>query len=234
MRRRDATRWLQLRLVPATALLVLAYVFTLLLWSPVFDIADVTVQGDVSLAEQIKSASGVLGTNLFSMQTGAVRASITNLPDVKSVSMTPVFPHRVDVRITAYVPVALWRSGGIAYLVTEDGFVIKAASPSITGGMVIVDDPRPIQLAHGDQVDARSIQAAETIRSLFAVQSLSASRFIALEGSTIAVERAPGEQVLFNLRLDLDRQVKVLAQVVRRGIAFSILDLRAGDSPYYR
>lgn len=235
-RSRNAARWLRARLVPAVLLVSLTYVVGVALWSPAFTVADVRPIGaPPPLAQEVRRVAGAAGVNVFALQTASVRAAILALPDVREVRVVPALPNRVDLRVVPYVPAAVWRSGSMPYLVTADGFVIKPVSgAAIPAGLVVVDDSRPLRLAHGDHVDAASIAGAIRLREILASRGVDAVRMVSVPDATIEVDGAPGWQALFNLRDDLATQADVLAEVLNRKMAFQVLDLRAGASPYYR
>lgn len=214
----------------------LSYVVSVALWSPAFTIKSVRAVGvQGSLAQQVRTAAGSVGANLFALQTSAVRAAVLSLPDIQRAEVTPSFPDRVDVAVVPYVPAAVWRTGGAAYLVTGDGLVIRsAASQTLPAGLVVIDDPRPLRLAHGDRIDVPSLEGAIQLRQILAARGVAAAKIVSVPDATLEVDGSGGWRALFDLRGDLPSQADVLVAVLGRRVSFQVLDLRAGQSPFYR
>jgi len=231
-RPRNRRLWLQRRLIPSMLLLLLTYCLSLVLAAPQFTIGAVDVTGaSPELVGRIAALSDATGINIFQLRTRTVAARVATLPDVQTVTATPVLPNRLHVQIVPYVPVTVWSSGGHDYLVTGSGFVIKEGSdPSLPR----IEDSRPVALAHGDHVDGRVLQGVAQLRPLLAVRRLEVAHVTALPDDTVAVQGASGWQALFGLHGDLSQEATILSQVVQRGINFQTLDLRPGASPYYR
>lgn len=112
-----------------------------LLRSPLFQIQQITVQGNITLSrDKIVDMSGLApGQNIFKVDLGAARARLLGLPAVKDCSVSRRLPDRVVIlvqerRAAAALPVA----GGL-WLVDDDGVVIGPAGyrglalPLITG-----------------------------------------------------------------------------------------------------
>jgi hypothetical protein len=68
-----------------------------------------------------------LGSNLFLVTTGRVRAALSGFPFVARVSVNRDFPGTLRVHMSEYVPAALLTSGGRWYVVSKEGRVLAAA-----------------------------------------------------------------------------------------------------------
>ncbi|WP_151191888.1 cell division protein FtsQ/DivIB [Desulfotomaculum copahuensis] len=139
-------------------LLVLLSVF-ILLGSPLFDVREITVQGNHYMsADKIIKASGITaGTNIFKINLGQAAQGLKALPLLKDVQLSRQLPGRVVIRVTERQPVALlpWGSGFVQ--VDGDGVCLQNGSvsgnlPLITGINVRV--PPPGQVVQGAQLPA--------------------------------------------------------------------------------
>ncbi len=68
-----------------------------------------------------------LGSNLFLVTTGRVRAALSGFPFVARVSVNRDFPGTLRVHMSEYVPAALLSSGGRWYVVSKEGRVLAVA-----------------------------------------------------------------------------------------------------------
>ena len=71
-----------------------------------------------------------LGENLFGIDGGDVGKALSGFPYVAAVAVDRDFPQTLRVRVTEYVPAALLHAGGDWYVVSSDGRVFAAATPS--------------------------------------------------------------------------------------------------------
>jgi cell division septal protein FtsQ len=98
--------------------------------SGTFRVRHIVLSG--ARAAHEKALSGVLrrrflGSNLFLITTGRVRAALSGFPFVAKVSVNRDFPGTLRVRMSEYVPAALLSSGGEWYVVSKEGRVLAAA-----------------------------------------------------------------------------------------------------------
>jgi cell division septal protein FtsQ len=98
--------------------------------SGTFRVRHIVLSG--ARATHDKALSGVLrrrflGSNLFLITTGRVRAALSGFPFVAKVSVNRDFPGTLRVRMSEYVPAALLSSGGEWYVVSKEGRVLAAA-----------------------------------------------------------------------------------------------------------
>lgn len=133
----------------------------ILLRSPLFQIQQITVQGNITLTrDKIVDMSGLVpGQNIFKVDLGAARGRLLSLPAVKECSVSRRLPDQVVIalqerRAAAALPVA----GGL-WLVDDGGVVIGPAGyrglnlPLITGTGRLV-------LQAGRQLDDAALRTA--------------------------------------------------------------------------
>ena len=111
------------------ALLLLFAGLTWVLQRPYFAINQFRFVGDVQQIEEPhlngllkKHLSDGLSGGFFSMDLDNVQSSLKDISWIKSTSIRRVWPHEIEVNITAYQPISVWAAGG--YL-SADGHVFE-------------------------------------------------------------------------------------------------------------
>jgi cell division protein FtsQ len=142
------------------------------LWqNPFFYVTDIHVTNEGTLTrEQILTVGGVLqGMHFLTIDSGKIRARLSQLPQVEHVEVQRKFPHRLEIEVTERQPVAwLTEQSDIdptasdrAFLVDPHGYVMKCRKilpeyyhlPIISGA--VIED-----LALGQRTKALEIVAA--------------------------------------------------------------------------
>lgn len=98
-----------------------------------FDVRRIVVDGQRPAHTRELRATlteAFLGENLFGIDGGDVGKALSGFPYVAAVAVDRDFPQTLRVRVTEYVPAALLRAGGDWYVVSSDGRVFAAATPS--------------------------------------------------------------------------------------------------------
>ena len=98
-KKRKQNRKSELIIILLVLLAVGSFVF---LRSGYFDIADISVEGNVRLdSQEIISCGGIIrGSNIFSLKSSKAEKKINSLVMVKSVSVKKIFPNKVRVIVT--------------------------------------------------------------------------------------------------------------------------------------
>ena len=206
--------------------------FCFLLQSPFFVVKSVRVLGASGpLAEQIAQQAGIAGVNLFALNPAQVQARLAGIPDLQDVAVRLHLPNSLTIQVTTYQPAAVWISGGAPYLITADGFVIK---PGSVDGLVRLSSASGPPLHHGDRIDPNAVRAALALGDLLTQQRLEASQYTYVDDRSLQVTSPAGWQATFDVSGDLAGQVRVLAALLAQGVPFHSVDLRYGDTPYYR
>jgi cell division protein FtsQ len=112
--------------------------------SPLLDVDAVEVSGAEATGEDrvLDAADIELGTPLISVDTGAVRAAVEQLPWIEQASVRRGWPGTVEIEVVERVPVAVVGSGRAAVLVDADGRAVAPASeapsdlPELSGAPV--------------------------------------------------------------------------------------------------
>jgi cell division septal protein FtsQ len=178
-----------------------------------------------------RASASARGINVFNFQTAVVRSRVAALPEVRDVTVTPKLPDRVDVGVLLYVPSIVWHSGGMDYLVTDDGFVVDRGARR---DLMRLDDERPVTLMHGDHVSAKTVRGALALQGLLTARQVPVRRYVTLPDDTIRVDGDDSWSVLFSLRGDLVKEADTLVQIEQQHIVFQVLDLRYGSSAFFR
>lgn len=149
-------KWFALFLT--TVLLVALGIFFNTDW---FYVYDFEMAGLQSLTpKEVEKASGVVGWNIFFIESRQVQAYVATLPEVQAVEVGTALPNRVTIRVVERQPEVIWIRGNENYWIANDGMVMppRAARPD----MVILRDMdfRPIVIGKRAPLDAFAAQRA--------------------------------------------------------------------------
>ncbi len=161
------------RLPAGAAALVLFGVLVYLLTDPQYMVGRIVVSGvaDVPPAT-IAGASGVLGGNVFAVDTAAVARRVTRLAAIQQADVSLQSPDTLVIRVTERQPAAVWESGTERYLLDRNG-VVLAALPSDR----VPDLPRLTMAAGevvpvvGQRLDATPVRSALALVSRLPTES---------------------------------------------------------------
>lgn len=168
---------LDVKLMNTTAVVLLAGFFLLgtvamARWAarlPIFDIAGITVTGDVShnsaLNLRANVAPRIRGT-FFTVDLAQVRGVFESVPWVRQAVVRRDFPNRLLVKLQEHQPVAYWGSEGDSQLINSYGEVFEANVGEVEQDML----PR-LSGPEGHSVEVLSMY--RTLTPLFATLDLS-------------------------------------------------------------
>lgn len=95
--------------------------------SSVFAVERIEVRGAPPVVQrQVEAVAGSLvGRSLVGVDTGELAGRVRALPSIAEVSVDRSFPHALVVRVAVERAVAVARRGGLSYLVTGSGKVVR-------------------------------------------------------------------------------------------------------------
>lgn len=110
-----------------------------LLQSPIFTIAKITVQGNNKItAGEIVQVSGIVtGLNIFKADLQTASNKVKVLPMVKEVNIVREFPDTVLIKVIERVPVVLVVADGQFVELDADGYYLRKGSAATTGLPVV-------------------------------------------------------------------------------------------------
>ncbi len=159
------------RLASLGLAVLLAAALVALLVAPLFRIHEVTISGNTRLTDAEIMAAADLGkpVSVFVLDASAAEARLARLTWVRSASVSPQLPDRIDVRIEEWQPVALYRPGpGAPYVLSDQAITLGPAVSSDMSGLPEIDGPPQPELKPGKTaIDRRLLTALVNIeRSL--------------------------------------------------------------------
>jgi cell division protein FtsQ len=153
--------------VLAAALLVLVYAAAR--FTSLFALEELEVTGGrPAVREAVReAASPLLGDSLVALDEAELRRRLEAIPAVRSFSVDRAFPHTLRIAVVQERPLAVLRSGGDAWLVSDRGRVIGAVDSG-------TPDRRPIIWAGSEESFApgRAIQDEDVRGVLEALRRL--------------------------------------------------------------
>jgi cell division protein FtsQ len=223
------------------ALVVMVLVFLLMLYnSALFAVKDIDVSGHSNLnRDVVAELSGASGVNLFTLRLGEVEQRLERNPYVEAASVSRDWPDGIDITIIERQPVGVWQVGNQGFLVDAEGYVLGALTgepPPNTLPIVATDAAVPTP---GERIDADALALVPDL--LTAVPRATGERiasfeYSSAEGFTAITES--GVRVVFGDSKDYEYKLAALGgvfnQARRQSLAFSVIDLRFGESPALR
>src|SRR5207302_11211041 len=112
-----------------------------------------------------------LGTNVFDIGTASIAARVTQLPAVKSASISVALPATLVVRVVERDPILAWRVGDSTYLVDRDGVLFAKADAAAVEAAKLptLTDERTasaLDLAVGGRLDPIDLDVATRLAAL--------------------------------------------------------------------
>ena len=235
-----ATRPLDVRLMNMGSALLLAVFAALLLlagvrWlarSSAFDIARITVTGDVrhsnSITLRANVAPRITGT-FFSIDLARVRAVFEAVPWVRHAVVRREFPNRLRVELQEHQPVALWGGDGDLRLVNSYGEVFEA-------NLGEVDQDSLPTLSGPDGQGAEVLSMYRTLAPMFQAMELPVDQLTLngrgswsarLEGgASVELGSGSADEVVARARRLLKTLTQVATRYARQPAAMEYADLR--------
>ncbi|WND01597.1 FtsQ-type POTRA domain-containing protein [Temperatibacter marinus] len=106
------------------------------------------------------------GMPLVSMDLGAIRKRIEELPWVEQVALKRRYPNTLDIQIQERIPMALWQSEGVVSLVDEAGFILTRKNlESYTDLLLIVGENAHRNIAEISKIIESQAHLSSFVRS---------------------------------------------------------------------
>lgn len=156
--------------LPKVAALLIALMFCALLFvvftSDAFLVVNVSASGNKYLpSKEIETASGVLNSNLFSIEPEMVAKAVQALPEVKSVRVSTSVPNQIVIDVEERQPQILWQTGSEAFWIDQEG--IAFALRANLGNLVVVTDLDQLPVRLGEPVASAAFAAVNAMRKTF-------------------------------------------------------------------
>lgn len=206
--------------------------------SGVFRVDHVEVEGEQLVSpDTVIAAAGALGRDLFRVNALDVQQRVLQVPGVRAVAVQRTWPRGIKVQIEERTPIAVWRLGGVSYVVDKDGVVLDTAP--VSGAPVIYQVDAARSLTPGDRVDRDAVALAVSVTDLARlVAGQEVNRFEwtsqwgleAVTASTVRVRFGDSTNLEFKLAVWRD----IADQTRQAKLAVSLIDLGAGNKVYFR
>lgn len=232
---------LPIRVLLLALLAAVLVTFGLLLFnSSVFEVKTIKVRGEETLnAGAVVELSEARGENIFSLHTSEVERRLEENPYIADAMVRRAWPDGLTITIQERKAVAVWMVGVQGFLVDAKGFVIGPISglpPAGTIQVISLDGGLP---EPGQRVDA---DALALVTGLMTAIPASTGELIASfeysQSLGLTAITASGLHLVFGNSNDYEYKLESLAGTISgaraQGLAFSLIDLRFGESPALR
>ncbi|MBR7163534.1 MAG: FtsQ-type POTRA domain-containing protein [Clostridia bacterium] len=223
-------------------LLLSAFVISICLFTPFFNVKTVEVKGNETvLSEQILEAASIpQNINIFKIRKGKVKNAILNIPEIDTVKIRRLIPSKIRLDVTETKP--------IMYFSYQTGFVITNEKGRVMSKVDTADELNllnitGLEIKNAEICEKISVQDTDkfdiiisTINSLSRVgllQEIRSCHFDDLQNVHMYLH--DGTKVIFGKLTDFEYKLsvltKVLVQVNRTEGAY--IDLTTPERTYY-
>lgn len=131
-----------------------------------FRVRVVQVNGaQVVDVQAVVNAAGVAGASLFTLHSAEATQAIAQLPAVKAVHVSRVWPHGVRIDIVEHQAWGYWQVGGQRLVIDADGRVLEQSRPPAADAPTILELGAPRDRQGGPVTDPDTVQLVERLRS---------------------------------------------------------------------
>lgn len=153
--KKSVPRFLKFGILILIAILGLAYV---LFFSAIFKIKNIAIDGSAG-AETLAYLDQFKGQNIFRLQTKEIAKVVQSQnTEFKTIDVTLGIPGTLRVLFTQRMPVAVWQTGGMNYLVDENAVAFKQTD-AVDPDLILISDTKniaispPVQIASANFMD---------------------------------------------------------------------------------
>ena len=198
------------------------------LFSGDYGVDDVVVRGaHLGDPVEIASAAGAFGESVFEVQPEVIAERLAALPYVQQVDIDTHWPSQIVVHVTERVPVVVWRTEESRFLIDAQGQVLAIAGAD-TGLPIVESDA--LELGVGGSIDPRRVAAVQAVYETLGAQ---VDRVTWSERDGLTARLQDKSIVMFGYPERLPLKMAVYQEVRTTNMAWSVLDLREPDRPYY-
>jgi cell division septal protein FtsQ len=222
----------------ALALLLALSMTGVLVWFFVdfrFFIYALDVKGaDLVSTEDVYLATGLHELSVFYVNRAKAADRVRDsLIAVESANVSCTLPARVQITVQEKMVAYTWQSGGLGYLVDDQGLVV-GPNVGLLEGLVMIQDLDGGPLAAGTHVEPTVLRTVHELVTLLP----EATVFQYSEAMGISLTGEEGLEIYFGDACDLPAKVAsmktMLREITNAGDTAQFIDVRFVDSPYYR
>lgn len=204
--------------------------------NPVFSLAGITVNGDVTHNNAATLRANVaprLRGSLFTLDLSQTRAAFEAVPWVRRAVVRRDFPNRLRVTLQEHQPVAYWGPEGDSRLVNSFGEVFEANVGDVEqDDLPRLQGPEPALAAHVlamFQAVAPLFEALDLTPSLLVLTGQGSWRLELDSGAEVELGRGGVDEVVPRVQRFAQTLTQVASRQGRRADALESADLRYGD-----
>ncbi len=224
--------------LPILAVFVLLGIVTFL-YSPAFDVREVTVKGNAYFSEQevVALARVPMSRNMLLIRSDGIIARILSAPRMQSAEIRKKYPSRLEITVTERTTVAYLPYGGFFIDLDEDARAIGVSEAITDPNVPIITGMTPTFVLLGASVEPSSeAQLASMLGSKLTegkvpgisevnVKDMQDIVIITNDGSRIMLGASDGISVRLAMALD------ILSGARARKQAFKYIDVRVAERP---
>jgi len=148
------------------------FILAVVLWglyslftTPAFFVYGAEISGNEALSKkEIYAAGQIDSQSVFWINPKKVAERVSQLPNVKSASVSITLPARVKINVIERRPELLWQTGDKIWWIDEEGTVVPPRTEVESMLRIIDDDMQPLEA--GYQIDSTVIKGAQALRLL--------------------------------------------------------------------
>lgn len=221
--------------------LICGGVIAYLLNAGALEVRQLAVDGAAATTpDQIATAGGVIGHNIFTVDPQTVAERLVALPTVREAQAWGELPDRLVVRIVERQPALVWQIGDARFLLDESGFVIATnpADDALRGlpRLNVHDLPAP---EVGGRVDGGPLGTALAIARHAPDYGLTITGIDYAPAGGITIVTTGGNQATGGRRIiigdgaRLDEKLAASAAVLKTEQNWTVLNVTDPDRPFF-
>ena len=201
--------------------------------SPLFYASEIDVRGasHVARADVLRIAAITAKTNVFTLDAGAAEARLERDPWIAGATITKDLPSTLIVDIDERVAVAVVQWGGVLRLVADDGALLEAALPRVSGGLPVI----AFTDQQGLEPEANVGGAARAIAAMVPTLRHRIDGVSILADGQLRVDLTSGAEVAYGEAIDLRQKAMALRALLDyaagKGASVISADVRVPSAP---
>ncbi len=217
---RPARYWLRRLFVFSPYILAIILIGYLVLFSNIFQISKVDVQGPSTvLSEKLQAESEqfllsrLFGKNWLFLSTETLKNNLQKtFSGQEAIIVTKSFPNKLTIKTDEQKTAIVWKTGSQRYVISVNGRAMSEIQPHSSLDMPTVVDTNNIPIAVGSRVASREfIEFVTKINTYIKDSNLGPEQIsIAETTGEIAVKTNAGYFIRFNTAAEPDSQIRAL------------------------
>lgn len=211
--------------------LLVAAIICFFLMSPIFEVENITVMGNVKTTEQevISSSDIIYGQNIMQINKIAIANKILNLPYVKDVNVRRNWPNRISISIEEKKPVAEMVFYGSKILLDSEGYILEVVTDDFDANLTVLEGINTCSIIAGEKIECDNQEILQSYLEILKIfdnnDMLNKVDKISYSADEFTIFLTEGHIVNFGGNDNLQYKVMLLNEIIEREFNTAYIDL---------